>query len=107
MSQMPAEHAILGLLALEDGAGHGYDLSRHFGEGRPLAAVLRLEVGMLYHPLKKLARAGWVAPVAGAAESRPPRQVYALTDAGRAELVRWLGEPVAHTREIRLEFLVK
>ena len=107
--EMPAEHAILGLLALEDGdgRGYGYDLARHFGEGQPLAEVLRLEPGMLYHHLKKLARAGWVEAAVEPQGTRPPRRVYRLTRAGRAELGRWLAEPVRHTREIRLEFLVK
>jgi len=107
VASSPAEHAILGLLALAGGQGHGYDLARHFAAGRPLAGVIRIEVGMLYHHLKQLARAGWVAPLPGPAEARPARRVFALTDDGRAELWRWLGEPVAHTREIRLEFLVK
>lgn len=107
MASSPAEHAILGLLALAGGRGHGYDLARHFAAGRPLAGVIRIEVGMLYHHLKQLARAGWVAPLPGPAEARPARRVFVLTDDGRAELWRWLGEPVAHTREIRLEFLVK
>jgi DNA-binding PadR family transcriptional regulator len=105
--EMPAEHAILGLLDLDEGAGHGYDLARHFGEGEPLADVIRLEPGMLYHHLKKLARAGWVTSSIEPQGIRPPRQIYQITGAGRAELRRWLSEPVAHTREIRLEFLVK
>jgi PadR family transcriptional regulator AphA len=105
--EMPAEHAILGLLSLDDGAGHGYDLARHFGEGQPLGGVLRLEPGMLYHHLKKLERAGWLTSTVEPQGSRPPRQVYRITDDGRQELSRWLQEPVAHTREIRLEFLVK
>jgi PadR family transcriptional regulator AphA len=105
--QMPAEHAILGFLALDAGAGHGYDLARHFGDGQPLAGVIRLEPGMIYHHLKKLTRAGWVTPVAQPEAVRLARQVYALTPAGREELARWLGEPVGHTREIRLDFLVK
>lgn len=104
---MPAEHAILGLLLLDDGAGHGYDLARHFAEGQPLAGVIRLEPGMLYHHLKKLSRSGWATASLEHQGSRPPRMVYRITDAGRAELRRWLREPVAHTREIRLEFLVK
>ncbi len=104
---MPAEHAILGLLLLDNGAGHGYDLARHFGEGQPLGGVLRLEPGMLYHHLKKLARAGWVTSTVEPQGSRPPRQVYRVTPAGRQELERWLREPVTRTREIRLEFLVK
>jgi len=120
---MPAEHALLGLLALERGtpAGvgrseasqgtHGYDLARRFAAGGPLGEVLRLEPGMLYHHLKKLARRGWVEaepdPQVEAAGGRPPRRRYRLTRLGHDELHRWLGEPVTHTREIRLEFLVK
>lgn len=105
--EMPAEHAILGLLALDTGTGHGYDLARHFAEGQPLGDVLRLEPGMLYHNLKKLAKVGWLVSSVEPQGARPPRQVYQITDEGRAELDRWLREPVIRTREIRLEFLVK
>jgi DNA-binding PadR family transcriptional regulator len=103
----PAEHAILGLLFFEESGGHGYDLARHFGDDRPLGNVLKLEPGMLYHHLKKLAGTGWVTVDVEPQGTRPPRQVYTLTDEGKTELLRWLREPVQHTREIRLEFLVK
>jgi PadR family transcriptional regulator, regulatory protein AphA len=106
--EMPAEHALLGLLALADGgASHGYDLARQFGEGQPLGDVLRLEPGMLYHHLKKLERRGWIESATEPQASRPARRIHRLTAAGRDELERWFGEPVSHTREIRLEFLVK
>lgn len=108
LSGMPAEHAILGLLAVSDtGSGHGYDLARQFSPDAPLGDVLRLEPGMVYHHLKKLERLGWVSVVPGEAPGRPARRLFALTSSGRAELERWLSEPVAHTREIRLDFLVK
>jgi PadR family transcriptional regulator, regulatory protein AphA len=107
-SGMPAEHALLGLLAVSDtGSGHGYDLARQFSPDAPLGNVLRLEPGMVYHHLKKLERLGWVAVVPGEATGRPARRLFALSPSGRAELERWLSEPVAHTREIRLDFLVK
>jgi DNA-binding PadR family transcriptional regulator len=107
--EMPAEHAILGLLALHGDRepGYGYDLARSFSDGQPLAEILRLEPGMLYHHLKKLERAGWVEAEVETQTSRPARRTYRLAPTGRAELGRWLGEPVARTREIRLEFLVK
>jgi PadR family transcriptional regulator AphA len=106
--EMPAEHALLGLLAMaEGGASHGYDLARSFADGQPLGDVLRLEPGMLYHHLKKLEKAGWIESVTEAQATRPARRTHRLTDAGRDELERWFAEPVAHTREIRLEFLVK
>jgi PadR family transcriptional regulator AphA len=104
---MPAEHAILGQLALDAGVGHGYDLARRFAPDSPLGAVLHLEHGMLYHHLKKLAKAGWVEATVEQQGARPPRQVHRLTPAGDAELRRWLAEPVGKTREIRLDFLVK
>lgn len=104
---MPAEHAILGLLAESDPGAHGYDLARHFAPEEPLGAIVRLEPGMLYHHLKKLDKAGWVSPRVEQQGVRPPRQVYQLTPAGRDELERWLGAPVERTRELRLDFLVK
>ena len=103
----PAEHAILGLLYFEQEGGHGYDLARHFGDDQPLGDILKLEPGMLYHHLKKLARTGWVTVDIEPQGTRPPRQIYTLTDAGKDQLLRWLREPVQHTREIRLEFLIK
>lgn len=103
----PAAHAILGFLVVEHGSGHGYDLARHFAAGAPLAQVIRLEPGMLYHHLKRLERAGWVAADREVQSHRPSRRVYAVTDDGRSELRRWLGEPVVQTREIRLTFLIK
>jgi DNA-binding PadR family transcriptional regulator len=105
---MPAEHALLGLLAMADGgASHGYDLARSFADGQPLGDVLRLEPGMLYHHLKKLEKSGWIESATEAQAARPARRTHRLTETGREELERWFAEPVAHTREIRLEFLVK
>lgn len=104
---MPAEHAILGLLAENEGGAHGYDLARYFSAEEPLGAIVHLEPGMLYHHLKKFSKSGWVTASVEQQGTRPPRQVYQLTDAGRDELRRWLTEPVERTREIRLDFLVK
>ncbi|MFN8591587.1 MAG: PadR family transcriptional regulator [Thermomicrobiales bacterium] len=105
---MPAEHAILGLLAsTPEESSHGYELARRFGPDAPLGNVIRLEPGMVYHHLKKIERLGWVAGEDETAEGRPARRVYALTVAGGEELRRWLAEPVTHTREIRIEFLLK
>ena len=108
---MPAEHAILGLLAITDGGGdgrgYGYDLARNFADDQPLGEVLHLEPGMLYHHLKKLERVGWVEASVQQQANRPARRTYRLAESGRAELLRWLAEPVTRTRELRLEFLVK
>lgn len=104
---MTAEHALLGVLASsEGGTGHGYDLARFFTPGSPLGSVLHLESGMVYHHVKKLERLGWVRSISDGGR-RPGRRTVAITDEGTEELRRWLAEPVQHTREVRLEFLVK
>jgi DNA-binding PadR family transcriptional regulator len=104
----PGEYALLGLLTLSGGSGYGYDLARHFGEqSGPLAEIIRLEPGMLYHHLKKLARDRLVATAVEAQSGRPARQTHAITEAGRRALDQWLREPVRATREIRLDFLLK
>ncbi len=105
--ELPAEHALLGLLSLAGGTTHGYELARQFRRGQPLGDVIRLEQAMLYKHLKKLARLGWLTMTVEDQAPRPPRQVCHLTPTGEAELQRWLAEPVVRTREIRLEFLVK
>jgi PadR family transcriptional regulator, regulatory protein AphA len=106
-AQMPAEHALLGLIVLAGGEAYGYELARRFSAEDPLGEVFRLEQAMLYQHLKKLERLGWLTMELQPQEARPPRRMYGITAAGRAELDRWLREPVARTREIRLEFLVK
>ena len=103
----PAELAVLGLLAISHDSRHGYDLSREFQPGGALGDVIRIAPGMLYHHLKRLEEKGWTAATVEPIANRPPRQSYTLTPTGEAALDRWLAEPVAHTREVRLEFLVK
>jgi DNA-binding PadR family transcriptional regulator len=106
-AELPAAHALLGLLALSGGTAHGYDLARQFRHNQPLGGIIRLKQAMLYKHLKKLANLGWVTVTVEEQGTRPPRQRCHLTPAGSAELRRWLSEPVARTREIRLEFMVK
>lgn len=103
---LPAAYALLGLLA--EGPAHGYDLHRSFAAGTPLADIYRLEINQLYALLKKLDELGLVeqtglAPVG----HTPPRRYFSITPGGRETLTAWLREPVPHTREVRLEFLVK
>ncbi|MDQ3226199.1 MAG: PadR family transcriptional regulator, partial [Chloroflexota bacterium] len=79
-----SEYALLGLIA-QTGSGeiHGYDLSRSFAEGA-LGRIIRLESGMLYHYLKKLARDGYITSRIERQSGRPDRQVHTLTADGDA-----------------------
>ena len=89
LSGMSVPLAMLGLLEREP--SHGYDLKRDydnwFGRGRPLS------YGQVYATLSRLARDG--KAIAGPTEhgEGPDRRRYAITQAGIADVERWLSEP--------------
>jgi DNA-binding PadR family transcriptional regulator len=92
----------LALLAGE--RGHGYELrqalQQEFGELLPA-----LNAGQIYSTLARLERDGLVVGEHVAGDSRRKR-VYELTEAGRAELARWIETPVPGTR-LKDEFFMK
>jgi DNA-binding PadR family transcriptional regulator len=102
---MSVERVLLGLLLQEP--RHGYDLAREFAPGTVLGDIVHLEPSLLYANLKKLERDELVEATLELQESRPPRRILRLTPRGMDELQQWLREPVEHTRDLRLEFLLK
>lgn len=84
---MSVSHVLLGVLA--DGPAHGYDLKREHDARFPGAK--ELAYGQVYAALQRLERDGFVEVVETLRGSGPERVVFALTDAGRAELEEWLG----------------
>ena len=81
---------LLGLLDREP--SHGYDLKRDydafFGRDKPLP------YGQVYATLGRLARDGKVTAGQTEPGAGPDRKRYSITDAGRAEVESWLGDPV-------------
>lgn len=103
----PAEYALMGLL--REGPCHGYRLAAAFAPEGRLALILRLKIGQMYAYLHKLERQGWLHAAvepSGDSGSRA-RKMFALTPDGEAAFDRWLAAPVATTRDIRLDFLLK
>jgi len=84
-------HGLLGLL--EDRPKHGYELRRSFDER--LAGSRPLRSGQVYSTLGRLERDGRVDEVGEERGPGPERRLYAITDAGVAELERWLSAPEA------------
>ncbi|HWV24065.1 MAG TPA: helix-turn-helix transcriptional regulator [Thermomicrobiales bacterium] len=102
----PAEFTLLGLVTLADGRIHGYDLNRQLTEGA-IGEIIRLEPGMIYHYLKKLAKRGFITTTVVSQEGKPDRHLHKITDTGRDRFEAWIVEPVHATREMRLDFLLK
>jgi DNA-binding PadR family transcriptional regulator len=96
---MSLRHAMLGLLAVQPATG--YDLTRRFDTS--LSNAWHASHSQIYPELGKLEDEGLVEVIAeGARRSR----TWALTDAGRAELRRWLVE-VEPSRQQRSESAVR
>jgi DNA-binding PadR family transcriptional regulator len=82
---MSLDHALLGLLAAKPGSG--YDLLKRFD--RSLAFVWPATQSQLYTVLGRLDRDGLIEV---ASVGPRGRKEYAITEAGRDEVVRWLTE---------------
>jgi DNA-binding PadR family transcriptional regulator len=94
---------LLGLL--EQGPSHGYDLKRdydaYFGRGRPL------RYSQVYATLSRLARDGKAVPGPAEQGAGPERRRYVITEAGIAEVERWLAEPVPPEPDLHSELFAK
>jgi PadR family transcriptional regulator AphA len=85
---MSLPHAILAILEIEDGTG--YDLASRFKKS--VGCFWSASHQQIYKELSRLTEAGWVIYRA-AVQAGKQAKIYTLTDDGRAELIRWLGEP--------------
>jgi DNA-binding PadR family transcriptional regulator len=99
----PAEYIVLGGLA--QGPIHGYDLFKSLSES--LGSVYSLGMSQVYALLGRLEAEGLVSHQRVAQGGRPDRKTYQLTAAGREIFEQWAEAPVAHVRDIRLQFLAK
>ncbi len=93
---MALEHAIL--VSLSERAASGSELTRRFDAS--IGFFWTATHQQIYRVLGRMESDGWIAaevtPQAGRpAKNGPPMKVYAVTDAGRAELTRWIAEPTA------------
>jgi PadR family transcriptional regulator, regulatory protein AphA len=104
-AELTIEHALLGFVYARP--GHGYEIYQQLADAGGLWQVWRLKQSQLYALLTKLEDAGYLAATMQSQEPRPPRKIYRLTAAGAEAFERWLRTPVAHGRQMRIEFLAK
>jgi DNA-binding PadR family transcriptional regulator len=100
---MSLPHAILGILQQESMSG--YDLkTRCFDVS--IAHFWPADQAQIYRTLDKMSEEGWVESRVEIQQDRPNRRVYSITEAGRAELKRWLSTPQA-LPAVREPFLIQ
>jgi DNA-binding PadR family transcriptional regulator len=99
----PLEKALLGLLL--PGPKHGYVLYQNFLS--TFQKIWKAGQTKVYVTLTALEKQGYLTITTEAQERRPARKIYHLTEAGRAEFLTWLHQPVPSMRAVRVEFLAK
>lgn len=88
---MALPHAIL--VALSEQSGSGYELARRFD--RSIGYFWSATHQQIYRTLRTMEDDGWVHVTPVAQRGRPDKKVYTVSDAGRAELTRWIAAPLA------------
>jgi PadR family transcriptional regulator AphA len=102
---LTVELALLGFL--HERPMHGYEIHLNLAGLAGLGLVWQVKQSHLYALLDKLEADGYIAGRQQAQDARPPRRIFRLTGAGRKAFREWLGRPVSHGRELRLEFMAK
>ena len=84
-------HAIL--VSLCEQSGSGYELARRFD--RSIGYFWAATHQQIYRTLRAMEDDGWVHVTPVAQQGRPDKKVYTVSDSGRAELARWIAEPLS------------
>ncbi len=98
---MSIKHGLLALLA--PGPKYGYQLKAEFEAAT--GTTWPLNIGQVYSTLQRLEKGGQVE--ADGTPDEDGRVVYALTPAGRDELVDWFGSPIPQEAKPRDELAIK
>lgn len=96
-------YVILGILSMDSNKS-GYEIRKTVEQS--VGYFWGESYGQIYPALKQLAAEGLIVPTNSGSADKKRRQQYALTEAGRACLREWLGEPF-HNEPPRNEFLLK
>jgi DNA-binding PadR family transcriptional regulator len=99
---MSVRHALLALLS--EGPKYGLQLRKEFEERT--GEIWPLNVGQVYTTLQRLERDGMVGSDDGDGDAGPQRD-YRITEAGEAELTRWLTTPPDLSAPPRDEVVMK
>jgi DNA-binding PadR family transcriptional regulator len=91
-------HAIL--VSLCEQSGSGYELAHRFD--RSIGYFWTATHQQIYRTLRAMEDDGWVQATPVIQQGRPDKKVYTVSEAGRAELARWIAEPLTGAAAPRL-----
>jgi len=85
---MSLQYGLLGLLSYHESTG--YDLTKMFEDS--LNNFWHAQSAQIYRELKRMEDMSWVTSRSVIQDGRPNKRLYAITDKGRNELLKWLAE---------------
>lgn len=97
------KYALLGFLNYQ--ALTGYDLKRIMSMST--SNFWHADLSQIYKTLKALEADGAIQSAVQAQDDRPDRRVYAITEAGRADLRAWLAAPLTEMTSLKETLLLK
>jgi DNA-binding PadR family transcriptional regulator len=96
------------LAVLAQGRAHGFAVARHLSATGDVGRAYSISRPLTYRALDTLVERGLAKAVGSEpGQAGGDRTILGITPAGRAQLKRWLREPVAHLRDMRTAFLLK
>jgi PadR family transcriptional regulator, regulatory protein AphA len=87
---MSLPHALLGLINYRPLTG--YDLKTTFNAS--INGFWNASLPQIYRTLHQMEKSGWVLSSIEQQDGKPNRKIYKITDKGKKELRKWLGEPL-------------
>jgi len=104
-SPLTNEYILLGFLYQQP--GYGYDIYKELNGLVGLALVWHVKQSQVYALLDKLEMEGLLESCFEAADPRPARKMYSLTETGQQLFLQWVHSPVEHGRDMRQNFLAR
>lgn len=101
-----SEYAVLGVLAEQP--SHGFAIAKELSAEGDVGRILTLRRPLVYRALDRLVDGGLARPTqVEKGDAGPKRVVHRVTTTGSRVLEEWFDDPVAHVRDMRIEFLLK
>ena len=104
-ADLSIEFALLGFLQQQP--LHAYEIYQQLHASQALGAVWHVKQAHLYAMIDRLEAAALLRAAVVPQEARPAKHLLHLTGTGRTAFERWIRTPVAHGRDLRIEFLAK
>ncbi len=96
------------LTVLGESASHGFAIAKELRPDGDLGRVITVHRPLVYRALDRLVAARLAEPHSTEpGDAGPTRIVHRITPSGRQAVDEWLENPVAHVRDLRIEFLAK